>query len=134
MRPTAIIVATILTTSIMYCACLAEEASKAGLYVLHSAAQGNCPALDWHVVVKVDGTIAGMVSWDEMRSMAQVIGVVRSEANTFHLLAREFGGDSRTAVIDGIIKNDGSLVMSIKGHDVDCPSVSVPRATIPDTN
>jgi hypothetical protein len=84
------------------------------------------------VVVKVDGTVAGMVSWDEMRSMAQVIGVVESVARAVHLQARELLGDRRTAVIDGIIKDDGSLVISIKGPNIDCPSVAVPRVTMPD--
>ena len=134
MRPTAMILGTMLATIASCGACLGEEATKAGIYILHSAAQGNCPALDWHVVVKVDGTVAGMVSWDEMRSIAQVIGVVKSEARTVHLQARELVGDRRTAVIDGIVKDDGSLVISIKGPNIDCPSVVVPRVTMPDAS
>lgn len=72
MRPAEIALATILATSAIYGACLGQEPTKAGIYILHSAAQGSCPALDWRVVVKVDGAVAGMVSWDEMRSIAQV--------------------------------------------------------------
>jgi hypothetical protein len=132
MRPAAITLATILATSATDGVCLGEEAVKTGIYMLHSAAQGDCPALDWHVLVKVDGTVAGMVSWDEMRSFAQVIGVVRTEDRTFHLQAREFGGDRHAAVIDGIIKDDGSLVMNIKGPNINCPSVAVPRVQLPD--
>ncbi len=131
MRPAAIALATILAISGTEGASLGEEATKAGLYVLHSAPQGNCPALDWHVVVKVDGTVAGMVSWDEMRSIAQVIGVVRSKDRTFHLQARELGGDGRTAVIDGIIKDDESLVMNIAGPNIDCQNAAVPRIMMP---
>src|SRR5690349_14158581 len=85
MRAATITLAAILTTSATFGGCLGGEATKAGIYMLHSAAQGTCPALDWHVVLKVDGTVAGMISWDEMRSMAQVIGVVKNEDRTFHL-------------------------------------------------
>jgi hypothetical protein len=134
MRAATITLAAILTTSATFGGCLGGEATKAGIYMLHSAAQGTCPALDWHVVLKVDGTVAGMISWDEMRSMAQVMGVVKNEDRTFHLQAREFGGDMRTAVIDGFIKDDESLLMNIKGPDINCPSVTVPRVTMPDAD
>ncbi len=132
MRPAAITLATILATSVTYGASMGEEAVKAGIYMLHSAAQGNCPPLDWHVVVKVDGTVAGVVSWDEMRSIAHVIGVVRSEDRAFHLYAKELRGEGLTAVIDGTIQDDGSLVMDIKGPNIDCRRVVVPRITMPD--
>ena len=75
MRPTTMILGTMLATIASCGACSGEEATKAGIYILHSAAQGNCPALDWHVVVKVDGTVAGMVSWDECVQSRKSLGL-----------------------------------------------------------
>jgi hypothetical protein len=104
----------------------AQEMPNGGTYILHSAAQGDCPALDWHVVVDVDGSVAGMISWNEMRSMAQVTGVVRRNARTFQATARELGGERGVATVEGHVSDDGSLVATIKGPHVDCQDIKVP--------
>ena len=33
-------------------------------YSFHSTAQGGCPALDWHVVVGLNGALSGIIAWN----------------------------------------------------------------------
>src|SRR5579871_3983449 len=53
------------------------------IYVLHSAATGACPSLDWHIVVERNDVLAGMVAWDNMRTMARATGRVDRKNGTF---------------------------------------------------
>ena len=47
------------------------------MYVYHSSAQANCPALDWLIVVRESGMLEGMIGWDAMKSIAKAEGSVR---------------------------------------------------------
>ena len=40
----------------------AQVPAPGTLFVLHSTAQGACPALDWHVVVGENGTLSGILA------------------------------------------------------------------------
>jgi len=95
-------------------------------YSFHSAAQGGCPALDWHVVVGQNGALSGMIAWNNMQSMAHAEGTVNQQARTFQMTAQEQGGQNRTATISGTIRNDGYLVANIQGPNVNCHGVTVP--------
>jgi hypothetical protein len=44
------------------------------IYALHSKAEGACPSLDWHIVVEPNGVLAGMIAWDDMKTMARATG------------------------------------------------------------
>jgi hypothetical protein len=112
-------------------ASLAEKASVGGVYILHSPHQGTCPELDWHVVVGVNGSLAGMISWDDMKSLARVSGTLRTQTRTFHLTATEVGGAGRIAIVDGTVSPDGQLVADVKGRDIACKNVIVPRYAPP---
>ena len=56
---------------------LAQGAPPPGrIYTFNSAAQGGCPALDWHVVTGANGALSGMIAWNNMQSMAKATGPV----------------------------------------------------------
>lgn len=63
-------------------------------YSFHSTAQGGCPALDWHVVVGLNGALSGMIAWNNMQSMAHAEGTVNQQARTFQMSATEQGGQN----------------------------------------
>lgn len=94
------------------------------LYVTHSAAGGGCPAVDWHVVVGPNNTLEGMVSWNNMQSMAKVSGDVKN--NVVHMTGKEVGGKERTATVTGTLRPDGWIFADIKGATVDCKGVAIP--------
>ena len=101
----------------------AAFAQSPGLYVLHSAADGSCPALDWHVIVGADNAVSGMIAWNDMKSVARVDGTLTAD-KAFHLDAKEIGGAGKTAVIDGTLI-PGWLQASIKGPGVDCANIKI---------
>jgi hypothetical protein len=103
------------------------------LYVFHSTAQGACPPLDWHLVVGPNNTLSGMLSWDNMKSMAQATGTVNPTARTFAMQAHEVGGQGRSATIDGTVNQNGWLTANIRGQNVTCTGVTVPWYTPPPT-
>jgi hypothetical protein len=84
-------------------------------FALHSNAGSGCPALDWHLVVMNDGTLAGMVGVNDMKTMFRVHGTY-SGAN-FHLDGQEVGG-TRTAAVNGQLQ-EGRVALTIGGLPVD---------------
>ena len=64
------------------------------VYAFHSQASGQCPALDWHVVVGPNNTLSGMLAWDDMKAMAHVTGSVTPSPHLHD--DREGGGWTRT--------------------------------------
>jgi hypothetical protein len=68
-----------------------------------------------------------MFSWNKMQSMAHGTGSVNTQAKTFHMTAKEVGGQGRTAEITGRVRpEDGFLVANIKGPGVNCQNITVP--------
>jgi hypothetical protein len=96
------------------------------IYTFHSEAHAGCPALDWHVVAGTNGTLSGMIAWDDMKAMAQATGDMNMQTRTFQMTAREVGGEGRTATVDGTVRQDGWLVANIKGPNINCQSITVP--------
>jgi hypothetical protein len=107
------------------------QAPEGRLYAFHSTAQGSCPALDWHVVVGPQNTLSGMLSWDNMKSVAHATGTLNPTARTFVMHAQEVGGQGRSATIDGTVNQNGWLTANIKGPNVACTGVSVAWFTPP---
>jgi hypothetical protein len=90
------------------------------LFVLHSTAQGACPALDWHIVVGDNGALSGMISWNGMKSIARVTGTTNAE-HQFSMTATEIGGEGRTATITGQRRvRDGYLMADVNGPGIAC--------------
>jgi hypothetical protein len=104
----------------------AQGLPEGRIYAFHSQAQHNCPAMDWHLVVGANGTLTGMISWNNMQSVARASGTVDSHSQTFQLAATEEGGRQRTATIKGTVTQDGWLDADIQGADVNCHSIKVP--------
>ena len=95
------------------------------VYVFHSTAQSSCPALDWHVVLTPDGTLDGIIAWNNMQSLAHASGSLNAQSRTFQMSAKEVGGRGRTANIDGTVRQDGYLVANISGPAVNCQGITV---------
>jgi hypothetical protein len=93
------------------------------IYAFHSNAKNGCRALDWHIVVGANNTLSGMISWDDMKSVAVASGSANPAKRTFHLNAKRAGASGAT--IDGRIRDDGWLLANIKGPNVDCRGLAV---------
>jgi len=101
------------------------QAPAGRVYSFHSGPTGKCPGLDWHVVAAGNGTLSGMIAWNNMQSMARVTGSVNMQAKTFSMSAKEVGGQERTAIISGTVRPDGWLVADISGPNVTCSGITV---------
>jgi hypothetical protein len=99
------------------------------LFVFHSTAQGGCPALDWHVTAGANGTLSGMISWNNMESMAKATGTARS--GKVQMTATEVGGQNRTATVTGTIRPDGWLTVNVTGPNVSCQNINIPFFSAP---
>jgi hypothetical protein len=110
---------------------LAQQIAPEGrVYVFHSRPAGQCPALDWHVVVGDNNTLGGMVAWNNMKSMANVTGSIAPN-RTFTMSGKEVGGSGRTATITGVLRSDGWLTANVKGPNLDCQGILVMFAVPP---
>ncbi len=97
------------------------------VYAFHSVAQGGCPPLDWHIVLQPDGTLDGMISWNNMQSVARTTGSINPQTRVFQMYAMEVGGQVRAATIDGTVNpQNGLLTASIRGPTVTCQGIQVP--------
>jgi hypothetical protein len=96
------------------------------IYVLHSGTEGGCPHLDWLIIVEPDGDVAGMISWNDMKTIAQLTGHVDREARTFSIVAVEVGGQNARATLEGRVAEDGTIIADVKGPNVVCRAVAVP--------
>jgi hypothetical protein len=94
------------------------------VWAVHSPATASCPALEWHLVAAEGGVINGMVSWNGMKSMAQVTGTVDASRNV-SMTAKEQGGEGKTATITGHGTGSGQLVLNIDGPGISCKSVTI---------
>jgi hypothetical protein len=122
----ATIVAGALATTVLCGSVSAQQVPAGRIYVFHSTAQASCPALDWHVVAAGDGSLTGMIAWDDMKSIAHASGKVNMSSKTFEMTAKEVGGKGATATIDGKLRSDGWLVANIKGPSVNCQGINIP--------
>jgi hypothetical protein len=96
------------------------------IYVLHSGAVGACPSLDWHIVLEPNGILAGMISWNGMKTMARVTGTVNQRSHTFTMVAKEMEGQARNAKVKGQIREDGLIIAHIEGPRGTCDAVIAP--------
>ena len=116
------------------------------VYVLHSAAQGTCPALDWHIVASPDGVLSGMFALPDRKMIAAVSGSILPHVKVerfgpslsgdpqiqqFRMIASEVGSHQRVADITGIIQPDGWMVAAVEGSGVACKSIRVPLFVAP---
>jgi hypothetical protein len=81
---------------------------------LRSNPSGECPAMDWHIVVLKDGIMTGMVGVDDMKTMFRLNGTY-SGAN-FHLDGQEVGG-TRTGALNGQLQEQ-KIAMTLGGLPV----------------
>lgn len=97
------------------------------LYAFHSDARGGCPPIDWHVVLQEGGVLVGMISWNNMKSMAHASGRLDMRTGAFQMTATEVGGQGRTATINGTVTpSSGWLKADIQGPNANCQGIQVP--------
>jgi hypothetical protein len=111
------------------------------VYVLHSEAQGTCPALDWHIVASPGGVLSGMFALPDRKMIATVSGSIvphvkverfgpslgaNPQIQEFRMIASEIGHHGRIANITGIIQPDGWMIAAVEGPGVACKSIKVP--------
>lgn len=126
MRTRILVVAAALSAGAMLNMAQAQVPAPGTLFALRSAAQGACPALDWHVVVGENGTLSGMLSWNNMKTMARLVGTTNAE-HQFSMTATEIGGEGKTATITGQRRpRDGWLMADVNGPGIACKQIEVP--------
>jgi len=103
----------------------AQMLPEGRIYAFHSRAQAGCPELDWHLVVGANNALTGMISWDNMKSVAHAWGTANPANRSFTMEAVKEGGSGNGAAIDGTIRPDGWLVANIKGQNVNCQGIVV---------
>ena len=102
----------------------AQQIAREGrVYAFHSRPTGQCPALDWHVVVGDNNTLWDGC-WNNMQNMANVTGTIAPN-RTFTMNGKEVGGFVPTATITGTLRSDGRLTANVKGQNLDCQGVLV---------
>jgi hypothetical protein len=117
----------LVTTAVWAGAASAQSFPPGRVYAFHSQPQGDCPAMDWHIVTEGNGTLAGMISWNGMQDVARARGTYNAQTGTFQMTAKEVGGQGRTANINGTADNNtGWLTANIQGANVKCQGVKVP--------
>lgn len=111
------------------------------VYVLHSKAQGTCPALDWHIVASPNGALSGMLELPDRQTVATISGsIVRNveierfglslggdpQVQHVRMVASEVGGHHRIVDITGIILSNGWMVAEVEGPGVSCKDITAP--------
>jgi hypothetical protein len=76
-------------------------------------------------VLDPNGTLDGIIAWNNMQSLAHASGSTNAQSRTFQMSAKEVGGRGRTANITGTIRQDGFLVANISGPAVNCQGITV---------
>lgn len=82
------------------------------VYSAHSPSIGGCPEMDWHVRVGPNHTLTGMVATDGMQRIWNLSGSYTPD-HKFHLNGKETGGALRTGTVDGQVRPNGSLVLTM---------------------
>jgi len=87
-------------------------------YDNHSEAAGDCPALDWHIVRGAGGSLTGLVSTDDMKTVFRVTGRI-VEAN-LHLEGTEITGPhpGTAGAVNGQLQSEGRIAMTLGGLPV----------------
>jgi hypothetical protein len=92
-------------------------------WLIHSTPQGNCPGVDWDVT-RVGNALHGVIGWDSMQKLATLDGSMGANG-VFQLNVKQVVGGDKTAVIDGKVRRDGWLVVTIQGTGTGCDGQQV---------
>jgi hypothetical protein len=103
----------------------ASSQTPGAVYVFHSDEVGDCPSLEWSIVVGGNSTLSGIIAWNSMKKMARVFGTVAAD-KSFHMDATDVSGGGKTVAIDGRLMENGWLTAAIKGPGLDCQNIKVP--------
>jgi hypothetical protein len=98
------------------------------IYPYHTAPTFPCPGMDWLLTTGENGSISGIVAWDQKNSVARAVGSINKDGQV-QITATEIGGQGRTATITGTVDAKGWLVLNITGPNVKCDGINVPYWT-----
>ncbi len=97
------------------------------LFVARTGPQSACPGMDWHVVVRPDNTVNGVVSWDGSKHMAHLTGTVNA-SGALTANAVENGTNKSDAISGTLQGNDIKASISGTGTPCDNETMNVPKA------
>ena len=97
------------------------------VYPYHTAPTFPCPGMDWLLTTGENGSISGILAWDQKRSVARAEGSIKD--GQVQMTATEVGGQGRTATITGTVDAKGWLVLNFAGPNVKCDGINVPYWT-----
>ncbi len=120
-----------LSTAATISPALAQKA-KSSLYALHSAANGSCPGLDWHLTVTGD-KLEGFVGVAHTNRLWRLEGTIKpasvNQERSFEMEAEEVGGAKRKAVIRGTSGGEFlNAMITGAGTACDGKTIVIPRA------
>ena len=97
----------------------ALEPTRGELLSFHSEGYGECPDLDWHLVVGAQKQLTGLIAWDNMKNVARVSGSFNEEGK-FHLELQPMSGSGAKGSVEGQLPEyTGWLTASVTGAG--CP-------------
>lgn len=77
--------------------CALEQVPIGEWNLIHTVAQGSCPALDWHFLVDGERNVQGYVAVDQFRRIATLSGVLNPD-DSFQMWATDASGSRREGV------------------------------------
>jgi len=93
----------------------ALEPTRGEVLSFHSEGSGECPNLDWHLVVGANKQLTGLIAWDDMKNVARVSGSF-VEDGKFHLALQPMDGSASKGSVDGQLPEyTGWLTASVAG-------------------
>ncbi|MEJ0015617.1 MAG: hypothetical protein WDN25_03470 [Acetobacteraceae bacterium] len=101
----------------------ALELTPGRVLAFHSEPSGNCPGLDWHVVVRAHNQLTGLIAWNDMQDVVRVHGST-DESGRFQLAFTPVGGKGgKGSVVGQFPDHNGWLSARVMGAG--CPSQDV---------
>jgi hypothetical protein len=101
----------------------ALEPTRGEVLSFHSEGSGECPNLDWYLVVGANKQLTGLIAWDDMKNVARVSGSF-AEDGKFHLALQPVDGSASKGSVDGQLPEyTGWLTASVTGAG--CPHQQV---------
>ena len=93
----------------------ALEPTRGEVLSFHSEGYGECPDLDWHLVVGANKQLTGLIAWDNMKNVARVSGSFNEEGK-FHLALQPVDGSASKGNVDGQLPEyTGWLTANVMG-------------------
>jgi hypothetical protein len=88
----------------------------------------GCPNIAWRLAKDADGTLRGIVWYDDMSGLSKASGTAK--AGQFHVTMASVMGQGPAGTVDGARSTDGSGEAKMTGQG--CTNVTVKMRPLPD--